>query len=176
MTQDSNRDYRNGEPTRVPNRQWEMTSDLFWEIPFNRRRFPTREPVFLTMWSCPFLRHSGQQTQVRIGTVCIWEQVPWEKSHHLLKRLLRKKKRENVFSFLFSFRYPVRTLDTPISLSQLPSVKCVYTVDYKGVIGGYRTLSVMNSVNQLLIQIGMFWPIRVDHTKFFKWILKLIHS
>ena len=41
------------------------------EIPFSRRRFPSREPIFLTMWSCPLSRHSRHQTQVRMSTVCI---------------------------------------------------------------------------------------------------------
>ena len=69
------------------------------------------------------------------------------------KRLLKKKERENVFSFLFSARYPVRALDAPMSRSQLPSVKYVYAVDYKSMIGGCRTLLVMNSVNPSLIPL-----------------------
>ena len=63
------------------------------------------------------------------------------------KRLARKKKKKNIFSFLFSTRVSVR------SRSQLPSVKYVYAVDYKSMIGGYRTLLVMNSVNSLLIPL-----------------------
>jgi hypothetical protein len=38
-----------------------------------------------------------------------------------------------------------------MSRFQLPIVKYVYVVDYKSMIGGYRTLLAMNSVNQLLI-------------------------
>jgi hypothetical protein len=40
-----------------------------------------------------------------------------------------------------------------MSRPQPPSVKYVYAVDYKSMIGGYRTLSVMNSVNPLLIPL-----------------------
>jgi hypothetical protein len=40
-----------------------------------------------------------------------------------------------------------------MSRSQLPRVKYVYVVDYKSMIGGYRTLLVMNSVNPLLIPL-----------------------
>jgi hypothetical protein len=58
------------------------------------------------------------------------------------QKSVREKKIESVFSFLFS---------TP--RSQLPSVKYVYAVDYKSMIGGYRTLLVMNSVNPLLIPL-----------------------
>ena len=50
-----------------------------------------------------------------------------------------KKEEERIFSFLFSAPH-----------SQLPSVKYVYAVDYKSMIGGYRTILVMNSVNPLL--------------------------
>jgi hypothetical protein len=50
-----------------------------------------------------------------------------------------EKRNRKYFSFLFS---------TP--RSQLPSVKYVNAVDYKSMIGGYRTLLVMNSVNPLL--------------------------
>ena len=53
-----------------------------------------------------------------------------------------EKRNRKYFSFLFS---------TP--RSQLPSVKYVYAVDYKSMIGGYRTLLVMNSVNPLLIPL-----------------------
>jgi len=55
---------------------------------------------------------------------------------------LRKK---IFFLFCFSAR--------PTSRSQLPSVKCVYAVDYKSMIGGFRTLLVMNSVFPLLIPL-----------------------
>ncbi len=37
--------------------------------------------------------------------------------------------------------------------SQQPRVKYVHVVDYKSMIGGYRTLLVMNSVNPLLIPV-----------------------
>jgi hypothetical protein len=53
-----------------------------------------------------------------------------------------EKRNRKYFSFLFS---------TPHS--QLPSVKYVYVIDYKSMIGGYRTLLVMNSVNPLLIPL-----------------------
>ncbi len=41
-----------------------------------------------------------------------------------------------------------------MSRSQLPGVKYVYAVDYKSMIGGYRTLLVMNSVNPGLIPLS----------------------
>jgi hypothetical protein len=53
-----------------------------------------------------------------------------------------KKEIESIFSFLVFHTMP-----------QLPSVKYVYAVDYKSMIGGYRTLLVMNSVNPLLIPL-----------------------
>jgi hypothetical protein len=53
-----------------------------------------------------------------------------------------EKRNRKFLSFLFS---------TP--RSQLPSVKYVYAVDYKSMIGGYRTLLVMNSENPLLIPL-----------------------
>jgi hypothetical protein len=62
-----------------------------------------------------------------------------------------KKERERIFPFLFFPRDS--PLDAPMSRSQLPSVKYVYAVDYKSMIGGYRTLLVMNSVNPLLIPL-----------------------
>jgi hypothetical protein len=55
---------------------------------------------------------------------------------------LGKRNRKYFFSFLV-FR----------TMPQLPSVKYVYAVDYKSMIGGYRTLLVMNSVNPLLIPL-----------------------
>ena len=57
------------------------------------------------------------------------------------------------FFFSVFAQYPVRTLTAPMSRVQLPSVKYVYTVDNKSMIGGYRTLLVMNSVNALLIPL-----------------------
>ena len=53
-----------------------------------------------------------------------------------------KKEIESIFLFPFSTSRP-----------QLPSVKYVYVVDYKSMIGGYRTLLVMNSVNPFLIPL-----------------------
>ena len=60
------------------------------------------------------------------------------------------------FPFLFFARYPVGALDTPMSHSQPPSVKYVYAIDYKSMIGGCRTLLVMNSVNPLLIHLRVY--------------------
>ncbi len=40
-----------------------------------------------------------------------------------------------------------------MSRSQLPSVKYVYAFEHKSMIGGYRTLLVMNSLNPLLISL-----------------------
>ena len=57
------------------------------------------------------------------------------------------------FFFSVFAQYPVRTLAAPMSRVQLPRVKYVYVVDYKSMIGGYRTLLVMNSVNALLIPL-----------------------
>ena len=45
--------------------------ELLWEIPFNRRLFPSREPIFLTMWAYPLPQQSRQQTQVRQRVVCV---------------------------------------------------------------------------------------------------------
>ena len=47
---------------------------------------------------------------------------------------------------LFFRVIPRLLLDTPRSLSQLPSIEYVYVVDYKSMIGGYTTLLGMNSV------------------------------
>ncbi len=64
------------------------------------------------------------------------------------------KKKEKVFFFFSVFRTITRlALDSPMSHSQLPNVKYVYAVDYKSMIGGYRTLLVMNSVNPFLIPL-----------------------
>jgi hypothetical protein len=68
-----------------------------------------------------------------------------------IKRSVEKKK-EKVF-FLFCFPRDSPFIIAPMSRSQLPSVKYVYVVDYKSMIGGYRTLLVMNSVNPLLIPL-----------------------
>ena len=46
-----------------------------------------------------------------------------------------RKEKGNIFLFLFSAR-SVRALGAPVSRSQLPSVKYVYAVDYKSMIGG----------------------------------------
>jgi len=53
-----------------------------------------------------------------------------------------EKRSRKYFSFLFS-----------TSRSQLPSLKYVYAVDCKSMIGGYTTLLVMNPVNPLLIPL-----------------------
>jgi hypothetical protein len=53
------------------------------------------------------------------------------------------KKKENFFFSVFR-AIPVRAL-APMSRFQLPSVKYVYVVDCKSMIGGYRTLLLMNS-------------------------------
>ncbi len=58
------------------------------------------------------------------------------------QKSVRKKEIESIFSFLVFHATP-----------QLPSVKYVYAVDYKSMIGGCRTLIVMNSVNPLLIPL-----------------------
>jgi len=81
----------------------------FWEIPFDRRRFSRREPVLLMMWTCPLPRHNRHKQRVRIGTVCIWEQILWENSHRLLSKdkEIGWEKKENIFSFLFSALLPV---------------------------------------------------------------------
>jgi hypothetical protein len=70
------------------------------------------------------------------------------------KKRLEKRKSILFFSSVFRVIPPRRSLDEPMSRSQLPSVKYVYTVDYKSMIGGYRTLLVMNSVNPLLIPLS----------------------
>ena len=62
------------------------------------------------------------------------------------------KQKEKVF-FLFCFPRVSPFIIAPMSRSQLPSVKYVYAVDYKSMIGGCRTLLVMNSVNPLLIPL-----------------------
>ncbi len=62
-----------------------------------------------------------------------------------IKRSVGKKK-EKVF-FLFCFPSDSPFIIAPMSRSQLRSVKYVYAVDYKSMIGGFRTLLVMNSVN-----------------------------
>jgi hypothetical protein len=73
------------------------------------------------MWACPLPRHNRHKQRVS-------------------------------FFFLSVFSAIARlALDAPMSRSQLHSVKYVYAVDYKSMIGGYRTLLVMNSVNPLLI-------------------------
>jgi hypothetical protein len=69
-----------------------------------------------------------------------------------IKRSVEKKKEGKVF-FLFCFPRDSPFIITPMSHSQLPIVKYVYVVDYKSMIGGYRTLLVMNSVNPLLIPL-----------------------
>ncbi len=56
-------------------------------------------------------------------------------------RLEEKKKDKVLVLFCFARDNPF----APMSRSQLPSVEYV-AVDYKSMIGGYRTLSVMNSV------------------------------
>jgi len=64
-------------------------------------------PSFLMMWTCPLPRHNRHKQRVRIGTVCIWEQILWENSHRMLskdKEIGWEKERENIFSFLFSAR------------------------------------------------------------------------
>ncbi len=61
------------------------------------------------------------------------------------------KKGDGKKKFLFCF--PRDSPFAPISRSQLPSVKYVYAVDYKSMIGGNRTLFVMNSVNPLLVPL-----------------------
>ncbi len=72
---------------------------------------------------------------------------------HVEERLGKKK--EKVFFLFFFFPHAIArlALDAPMSHSQLPSVKYVYVVDYKSMIGGYETLLVMNSVNPLLIPL-----------------------
>ena len=65
------------------------------------------------------------------------------------------------FSFLFSAQHPVRTLAAnitlpttqPISHFQLPRSMCMSLT--MSMIGGYRTLLVMNLVNPLLIPLGI---------------------
>ncbi len=75
------------------------------------------------------------------------------KSHaHCLsgkKNGLGKKEEKVFFLICFSHDSPF----APMSRSRLPSVKYVYAVDYKSMIGGYGTLLVMNSVNPLLIPL-----------------------
>jgi len=123
----------------------------FWKIPLDRSRFPSRETVFLTMWECPLPRHNRHRQQVRIGAVCIWEQILWEKSHPYC--CTDKKngwgKRERKYFYFSVFR----AIAHLALWSQLPSVKYVYAVDYKSMIGGYRTLLVINSVNPWLIPL-----------------------
>jgi hypothetical protein len=75
----------------------------------------------------------------------------------VVKNGLEEKKKEKVSVFRPIARL---TLDTPMSQSQLPSVKYVYPVDYKSMIGRYRTLLVINSLliglNPLLIPLFVF--------------------
>ena len=77
----------------------------FWEIPLDRRRFPSLEPVLLMMWVCPLSRHNRHKQRVRVGTVCIWEQILWESPMSCCldkqEKRLGKRKRK-YFSFLFS--------------------------------------------------------------------------
>ena len=110
------------------------------------------EGVFLAesqySWQCEHVLCLGaiDTSNKYVGTVCIWKQILWDFSHRLLvvwiRNRLGKKEIESIFSFLVFHATP-----------QVPSVKYVYAVDYKSMIGGYRTLLVMNSVNPLLIPL-----------------------
>ena len=62
------------------------------------------------------------------------------------------RKKKIFFLFPFSAR-SIRALSLSVSSSHLPSVKYVYVINYKSMIGGCRTLLVMNSVNPLLIPL-----------------------
>ena len=86
------------------------------------------------------------QTQVRACTGVFCEQAVKRKTIGWGKR------KKNIFLFCFP-RNTVRALHVPMSRSQLPSVKHVYAIDYKSMIGGCRTLLVMNSVNPSLISL-----------------------
>ncbi len=44
-----------------------VSSDLLSELPFNRRCFPSREPVSLMMWACPLPRHNRHKQRVPVG-------------------------------------------------------------------------------------------------------------
>jgi hypothetical protein len=52
---------------------------------------------------------------------------------------------------------PRLTVDAPMSRSQLSSVKYVYVVDYKSMIGGYRTLLVNNEFGEVIVNPWDIW-------------------
>jgi len=85
---------------------------------------------------------STQQTQTRVRS----RTVGLEKNGWLGNT---RRKKENIFSFLFSARYPLRVLKNQCHASNYPAL-IMCAVDYKSIIGGYRTLLEMNSVNPLL--------------------------
>jgi hypothetical protein len=75
------------------------------------------------------------------------------KSHArcLIDKKNGKGKKKEIVCFLFCL--PRDSPFAPMSRSPIPSVKYVYAIDYKSMIGGYRILLVMNSVNPLLIPL-----------------------
>jgi hypothetical protein len=97
----------------------------FWEIPFDRTRFSRREPALLMMWTCPLLRHNRHKQRVRISTVCIWEQILWGNSHHLLSedKEIGCKKRKRKYFFFSVFRAITR-----LSSYQCHDPKMIYYI------------------------------------------------
>jgi hypothetical protein len=88
------------------------------------------------MWACPLPRHNRHK------------QFVFENKYY------GKSPRKRKYFFFSVLRAIARlALNAPMSRSQLHSVKYVYAVDYKSMIGGYRPLLVMNSLNPLLIPL-----------------------
>ena len=112
-------------------------SYLFWDGSLScTRTFPPPPHPPLSLWSAFSAGSISSQTFTHSSLLNLSESLRSSLSCHL----------------------PAHTrvllaLGKPMSRSQLISVKYVYAVDCKSVIGGYRTLSVMNSVNPLLIPL-----------------------
>ena len=111
----------------------------------------------LSFFPQPFFCLSRQQAMGLFHSICSQIQTVPIRTRCLCL-LCRGKGHAHIIkstgSRLLFFRAIARfALDAPMSRSQLPTVKYVYDVDYKSMIGGYRTLLVMNSVNPLLIPL-----------------------
>ena len=86
-----------------------------------------------------------ERAAAREGIICFYAKQYWSRVSDTRMKFILVPDAVSENEFLHAMKY--------LSMKDVFFVENVYAVDYKSMIGGYRTLLVMNSVNPLLFPL-----------------------
>ncbi len=104
---------------------------LVWEIPFNRRCFPSREAVLLTMWVCPTLVSPQQTTNMSTCEYCFHLRNKYYGKFQSLTLFgsengwFGKKEKRNIILLFFRARTRSANIGTNVTLPTTYREVCV---------------------------------------------------